>query len=135
MSSRHVEILTRVYAAWERGDFAAEVDIFEQHAVLVIDREIPDSGVYVGTEGVRSYMTRFLDAWEALTIGAESFREAGDTVLVKARQAGTGKGSGVPTTLNYCHLWTFRGDKVVRLETILDEEKALEAIGPAADPG
>ncbi len=31
--------------------------------------------------------------------------------------------------ISYFHLWTFRGGNVIRLEVILREEDALEAVG------
>lgn len=111
------------------------LSVFDEDVTLVIDREIPDAGTYRGLDGVRSYMTAFLDAWEpqSLSIKAESFAESGDTVLVKVNQAGVGKDSGAPVETSYFQLWTFRGDSVIRLETIMREEAARKAagLGPA----
>ena len=80
-------------------------------------------------DGVRDYMSRFLDPWESLTIAAESFREIGDTVLVAVHQAGIGRGSGAPVDIRYFQLWTFSGGRVVRLDVIMSEATALEAAG------
>ena len=129
MSQENIDALRRVYEGWERGDFTVSEPLFEENVTLVIDPEIPDGGVFVGREGVRAYMKRFLDAWESLTIAAESFKDAGDTVLVDTTQTGTGHGSGVPIEMHLFQLWTFRGGKVIRLETILREAAALEAVG------
>ena len=129
MSQENVEIVRRVYARWEQGDFAASVPLFEENVTLVVRPEFPDGGTFVGREGTRAYMTRFLDAWEALRIAATSFREIGDTVLVKVRQAAVGRSSGIPSELDYFQLWTFRGGKVIRVESILTEADALEAAG------
>lgn len=131
MASDNIKTLTRIYDAWGRGDFTAGVDALEQNVTLVVDPEIPDAGVFVGADGTRSYMTRFLGSWETLTIAAESFREVGDTILVEITQTGTGKSSGAPAELGYFQLWTFRGGKIIRIETIVDEPKAHEAIGLA----
>ena len=76
-------------------------------------------------------MTGFLDAWDSLTIAAESFEDAGESVLVKVRQTGVGRGSGAPAETFYFQVWTFRGGKVIRLDTILSESEALEAAGLA----
>jgi ketosteroid isomerase-like protein len=133
MPSKNIETLAPIYEGWERGDFGVGPSVFDQNAVLVIDPDIPDSGVFVGPDGFRTYMTRFLEAWESLTIAAESFRDAGDTVLVNARQTATGKDSGAPVTLDYFQLWTFRGGMVIRLETVLSEQRALEAAGLEQD--
>ena len=129
MSRENVEVVAEVYGRWERGDFTATTGLFERHVTLVIDPGVPDGGVFVGQEGVRAYMRRFLEAWESVTIAAISLHQVGDSVLVEVRQAGTGQGSGVAVEQRYFQLWTFRGGRVVRLETILSEAEALEAVG------
>lgn len=127
----HVETLRAVYARWERADFTASLALFDEDVKLAIDPGIPDGGYYEGTEGVRKYTARFLDPWESLRIAAESFEAVGETVLVKVRQNGIGRGSGAPVKLTYFQLWTFRDGKVVRLDVIMSEERALEAAGLA----
>jgi ketosteroid isomerase-like protein len=129
MSQENVETLRRIYASWEGGDFTLGLSTFERNVTLVIDPATLDGGVFVGVEGVRRYMTRFLDAWESLTIAAESFKDVGDTVVVEVKQTGIGQDSRVPVDTTYFQLWTFRGDRVIRLETILSEAEALEAAG------
>ena len=129
MSQDNVETLRRIYASWEAGDFTVGLSTFERNVTLVIDRATLDGGVFVGADGVRRYMTSFLQAWESLTISAESFKDVGDTVLVEVKQTGIGQDSRVPVDHKYFQLWTFRGGKVIRLETIMREADALEAAG------
>ena len=129
MSQENVEVVRRIYGGWEVGDFTGGLFVFERNVTLVIDAATLDGGVFVGEEGVRRYMTRFLQAWESLTIAAQSFKDVGDTVLVEVKQTGIGQDSQVPVDTTYFQLWTFRGDKVIRLETILSEAEALEAAG------
>ena len=119
-----MEALRAVYAGWERGDFGASMALFDDDVTLDVDRGIPDGGSYEGVDGVRRYMSAFLESWDSLTIAAKSFQAAGDKVLVEVRQAGTGQGSGVPVELEYSQLWAFRDGKVVRLEVIMSEERA-----------
>jgi ketosteroid isomerase-like protein len=129
MSQENVETLRRIYASWEAGDFTVGLSTFERNVTLVIDRATLDGGVFVGADGVRRYMTSFLQAWESLTISAESFKDVGDTVLVEVKQTGIGQDSRVPVDQTYFQLWTFRGGKVIRLETIMREAEALKAAG------
>ena len=129
MSQENVKTLRAVYGDWERGDFTASLPLFDEKVTLAIDSHIPDGGTYMGPDGVLDYMARFLAPWESLTIAGESFRDTGDKVLVKVRQNGIGRSSGAPVELWYFQLWTFGGGKVVRLEVILDEQTALEAVG------
>ena len=129
MSQENVEALRAVYGDWERGDFTASLPLFDENVTLAIDSGIPDGGIYVGPDGVLKYTSRFLAPWESLTIAAESFRDTGDTVLVKVKQNGIGRSSHVPVELRYFQLWTFGGGRVVRLEVIMNEQTALEAVG------
>jgi ketosteroid isomerase-like protein len=129
MSQENVETVRRVYAGWQQGDFKAPLEVFERNVALVIDDEIPEGGVFVGLDGVRAYTRQFLEPWESLTISAETLTEVGDSVLARATQKGVGRGSGLPTSITYFQAWTFRGGKVIRLETILREPAALEAVG------
>jgi uncharacterized protein len=134
MPEAHVEVLREVYAGWASGDFSVSVPLLDRNVTLVIDAGIPDGGVYVGVEGVRTYMRRFLDSWQSLEIAAERFRQAGDSVLVDVAQRGVGAGSGASVETMYFQLWTFRGGRVIRLETIMDEGLALEAAGLSDEP-
>jgi ketosteroid isomerase-like protein len=129
MSRESVDLVQAIYEGWARGDFTVGLSALERNVTLVIDDGIPDGGVFVGLDGVRNYMRRFLDSWESLTIAADSIQDVGDSVLVSVRQEGVGRASGLPTGQTYFQAWTFRGGKVIRLETILREDAALEAVG------
>lgn len=129
MPGENVETVARIYRGWERGDFTVGVSAFDENAVLILDPEMPDAGMYVGPDRIRDYMKGFLDAWKSLTIAAESLEDIGDDVLVKVWQSGVGRDSGAEVAFGYFQLWTFHGGKVTRLESILHEARALEAAG------
>jgi ketosteroid isomerase-like protein len=129
MSSENSETVARIYAGWQRGDFAAGVSLFADDAVLVIDPEMPDPGAHPGTAGIREYMTRLLEAWESFSIAATSIEAAGDRVLVAVQQTAVGLGSGVATTMRYFQVWTLREGQVIRLESVKDEGRAREMAG------
>ena len=74
-------------------------------------------------------MRRFLEHWEQLTIKATELRAAGDTVLARVVQHGKGAASGIEGDIPYFQLFTFRGGKIVRMESVMDEAEALEAAG------
>ena len=129
MSRENVEALRRVYEGWERGDFTTSESLMEKNIILVVTSSFPTEGVWVGLDGVKQHTAQVLDAWESLTMAAESYTDAGDTVLVNVLQRGVGAGSGVSTEMRYFQLWSFRGGKAIRLEVIADEAEALEAAG------
>jgi ketosteroid isomerase-like protein len=127
--SQNVEALRRVYEGWERGDFTTSEPLMEKNIVLVVTPSFPTEGVWVGLDGMKEHTAQVLDVWESLTMAAEEYREAGDSVLVRVRQRGVGAGSGVSTEMHYFQLWSFRGGKAIRLEVIADEADALEVLG------
>ena len=129
MSQENVQALRRVYEEWARGRFRAGSELFDQWVVLVLRPEFPDAGAYVGPEGIRRYMRRFLEDWDSAEIEAEEFIGVGDSVVVGVHQRAAGKGSGIPVDMRYFQLWTFRGGAVIRIESIREREEALEAAG------
>jgi ketosteroid isomerase-like protein len=129
MSGENVEIVRGIFERWGQGDFRAGTDLFDPHVVLVLRPGFPDAGAYVGAEGVAGYMRGFLEPWTHVTMEAEEVVEAGDSVLVGVRQRGVGDASGVPTELRYFQLFTFRGGRLIRLESIRERAEALEAAG------
>ena len=89
--SVNVDALRAMYARWEQGDLAASVGLLDENVTLLVDADIPDGGSYQGTDGVRDYMARFLEPWDSLTMAGGSYRDAGDSVLVKVHQTGIGR--------------------------------------------
>jgi ketosteroid isomerase-like protein len=130
MSEENVAAIRRIYEEWARGNFREGVELYDPQIVLVQGRDFPESGTYVGVDGVAKYMHIFLDAWEEVTIEAKELIESGDSVAVNVVQRAVGKESGAaPTDFDYFQVWSFRGPKVIRIEMIRDRETALEAIG------
>ncbi len=124
-----MEIVERVYEHWGRGDFEGSTDVFDEHALLVMRPEFPDTGTYLGREAIAGYTRGFLEPWTHITIEAEEIIPAGDSVIVAVRQHGEGETSGAVTEFHCFHLWTFRGGKAIRMETVRERSQALEAAG------
>ena len=132
MSQENVEAVRGVYERWAEGDFRASVDLFDPHVLLVMRPEFPDAGTYLGVEGIARYTRGFLEPWTRITIEAEEIADAGDSLVVAVRQRGVGSGSGAETEFRYFHVWSFRGGKVIRLETFRTRAEAREAAGLSA---
>jgi ketosteroid isomerase-like protein len=129
MSQENVEFVRDIYARWRTGDFRAGADAFDPLILFVLRPEFPDAGTYLGRERIAEYMRGFLEPWSRITIEAEDFTDAGDSVVVAVRQAGVGEESGAATELRYFQVWSFRGRKVIRLENFRERAEALEAAG------
>jgi ketosteroid isomerase-like protein len=126
---RNADVVRAIYDEWGRGNFRAGTELYDPHVMLVLRPEFPDAGAYVGPEEVRGYMRRFLAEWTDAAIEAEEIVDAGDSVAVAVHQHGTGTGSGAPVAMRYWQVWTFRGDSVIRIESIEGREEALAAAG------
>jgi ketosteroid isomerase-like protein len=130
MPAENVEAVKAVYEEWGRGNFRAGVDLYDPQVLLVLDPQFPESGTYLGADGIARYMRTFLEAWEKLTVEAEEFLEAGESVIVTVVQGGMGRSSGAtPADLRYFQVWTFRAGRVIRLDVLRDRSDALEAAG------
>ena len=134
MSGNHVDTVRAIYERWEEGDFSASEDLLDPLVLFVMGEGLPDTGAYLGTEALAGYMQHFLEPWTRITIEAEEIDGAGDSVFAAVVQRGTGSGSGAATELRYFHVWTFRGGKIIRLETFRDRAEARALAGLPAEP-
>ena len=130
MSEDNVQIVRGVFDAWAKGEFdSAVLPHLDEHVLYVVPPDFPEFGVFVGPEGFAEFTRRFLAQWERLTIEAQRVEAIGDTVLVRCLQRGKGRVSGIEGDNPYSMLFTFRGDKIVRIEAVMDEAEALRTAG------
>jgi ketosteroid isomerase-like protein len=130
MSQENVEIVRRIYGEWGRGNLREGAELYDPHILLVVRPEFrPASGVYCGPDEIATYMRDFLAEWEGFVIAGEEFVDGGDSVLVRVEQRATGRESGTPVHAGYFQVWTFRGGKVIRIESFGERAAALEAAG------
>ena len=127
MSHENVEVVRAVYERFSEGDFRAAVDLFDPQVLLILGPGFAETGTYLGPAAIAAYSRRLLDSWTHLTMEAEAIVAAGDSVLVDVRMRGAGRASGVPTETGYFTLWSFRGRKVIRIESFGERAEALEA--------
>lgn len=129
MPQDRIATVRSIYERWANGDFRSTFDLLDRNVVFVMPPELPDAGTYLGNEAVAEYTRGFLEPWTHITMEAEELLPAGDSVVASIVQRATGDASGAATELRYFQLWTFRGDKVIRLENIRERDKALRAAG------
>jgi ketosteroid isomerase-like protein len=129
MSQENVEAVRRIFEAWASGDWSIGNDYLDEHAVCVVNSDFPAFGAYFGFDEIRAYWRDFLAQWERVTFDAERLRAVGDTVVASVVQHVKGRTSGIEGDLSYFMLFTFRGGKIVRMESFMGEGEALEAVG------
>ncbi|MDX6588173.1 MAG: hypothetical protein QOI31_2646 [Solirubrobacterales bacterium] len=126
MTQENLDALTRFYERWAAGDWT-DTSIFDPHAVGVLPD--PSPRALYGLEAMGEYWRHFLESWEGLRMEATDYREVGDSIVVRVHRRGTGRGSRVEVDDHATHLWTFLGNRVIRLEVFAEESEALEAAG------
>ena len=88
------------------------------------------SGVYHGHDGIKQFFRQWLAPFESYHAHAEAFIDAGEAVVVRIRQGGRGKESGVEVEMPpYLQVYRLRDGRAVRIEVYSIEAEALEAAG------
>ena len=135
MSQENVELVRSVIDAHERGDFATVFAAYDPEIEWRTGGGLtaPWSDfepVYHGHEGVRNFWRTWFAAWERVDFEYEEFIDAGDRVVTILSQRMRGRTSGIELEWSsYAQVWTFRNDKVVRVEFFPNRLEALEAAG------
>jgi ketosteroid isomerase-like protein len=111
-----------------RGDYAAALEALHPEISYELTH-FPDGQVYRGHEGVREAFRIWLGTWEDYRQTREEIIDAGENVVVAAREYGRGKGSGVQLDRLTFGIWTLREAKVVRIQFRSTKAEALEAVG------
>jgi hypothetical protein len=81
MSQKNVEIVRRVFEAYEREGVVRAIAMFDPEVVWHPADEAPQHGI----EAAIACMRRWEGEWEALSTVPEQFIDGGDTVLVAVR--------------------------------------------------
>jgi ketosteroid isomerase-like protein len=136
MSQANVEVVREVVSLM---DFAARADdlpgrLLELTAPEVeidMSRRVFNPYVYEGHAGLRRLVRDVQEVWEEFSITPERFVDAGERVVVIMTRHGRGKGSGVAVDQRTAGIWTVGEGKIIRMETDIDPQEALEAVGLA----
>ena len=132
MSDADVELITRMYRAWNSGDMAALIDVFdaevEVHPAL---GAFLASTVYRGHEGVAAWYEETYEPWAELHAEPERFIDAGERTVVVAALRARVPGGQVDVEGEIAQVVTVRDGKIVRLDGYEEPEAAFAAVGVA----
>jgi ketosteroid isomerase-like protein len=127
------ENIKRLRAAYEAFNQTGEIvvahlapDFEMRQASSIIDT----AGVFHGPNALHDVLRELQGAFEDLKTEAEQFIEAPTgEIVVLVRVFGRGRGSGAEMDNRIAHVWTYRGDKAVRMVAYEEQAEALEAAG------
>ena len=128
MSQENVEIVSRMYEAFGRGDAVAALSYVDS-AVVTDPRHRVDGRVGQGHDDLAAILAEWLDTWDEWRQEIEEIRDLGDRVLVIDTQRGRGKGSGIEWEGRFAMLYEVQHGKITRWTIYDDLSEAFEAAG------
>jgi len=132
MSQENVEVVRESWDAWSRGDVDNLFADFWSRDIawdMAHFREWPDRR-YQGTEGVRRFLSEWLEVWTDYEAGVDEILAAPDgRVVTLAWQRGRGRESGLAMDMKWAQIATVSDGKIIRVENYDDRSRALEAAG------
>ena len=126
MSEGNVEIVRRMYEAFDRQDAATALAAFDPDVVMDASHRV-DGRVGRGVKEMTTILAEWLGAWEDFSDDIEEVRDFGDRVLVISTQRGRGKGSSIEWENRFGMVYELRNGRIVRWTVYDDLSKALEA--------
>jgi ketosteroid isomerase-like protein len=131
MSQENVNLVQAAFAAFDRGDTEAVLDFCAEDIVITQPQELPGADRHqFGHAGVLEAFSIWPELWDEYRIEPPQLvADPGDYVVVKARQRGRGKQSGVEVEMDFTFLFVVRGGKLAEWQIFVSEEQALQAAG------
>jgi ketosteroid isomerase-like protein len=129
MSDGPLDVARRGYACWTAGDIDGMLDLAtpDFQFVPAIAASV-EGGSIKGHDEFRSFFADLDETWETFRISADDFREVAGRVMSIGRLTAKGRGSELELDQPiYSVLW-FRGDRIARMQSFLDESAAQAAI-------
>jgi ketosteroid isomerase-like protein len=121
----NVEVLETLYARFSE---TGEVDYsrVDPEVELHSRPDVPDGRVFRGVDGLAEFFAETAKAFDPIRWEPLEFIPEGRHVLVRAHIVAQGRASGAPIEVDECQVWTFRGDRIVRLQAFptIDEARA-----------
>ena len=124
MSEQNVDLVRRIYEAWERNESARD---FIASDVEYVN---PEYAIEPGIRRGRKSFAVVRQTYEDFQLQIERVIDAGEEdVVVLARYTATGRGSGVPVAGEHGYVWTVRSGLAVRFRWFQSHAEALDAAG------
>lgn len=125
MSQENVELVKAGFAAHNRGDIDALVEIYDPEAVF----ETLLLGTHHGKEAIRSLYEENQTNQSGYTVEPVEIIDAGDKVITVVQVGGAGPVSQIALEDQIAFIHTFKNGLVVREQTFSNRDDALDAAG------
>jgi ketosteroid isomerase-like protein len=129
MTESALQLVRRLFAAFETGDIEAVIDLFSNDFVLVVPPSMsaePDT--YERRDGARRYMAAFDGVVDDVRFRAEELHAEGGCVLALVNVTGRGAASGLAVDMHAASIIRVRDGEVTSIESHPDLATAREAL-------
>ena len=128
MTEDEVRALLDGYQAWNRRESGVLEELLAPEIEWEPGPRALEAGVHHGAEGFQGFVDSWIESFDDFHIEPELLIQAGDRVIVVARQHGRGQGSGIELEVRVVHVWTVVGGKATRWWGPGSLDEALEAL-------
>ena len=129
MSQENVEIVRRIYRAWNEGD----PGLRHIHPAIELQQTtgfMDGGGTFHGHDGVVESGRQLLRGLRELLWAPHDFIPApNDQVVVPFSAHAIGRASKAPVEMRVVHVWTIQDGMAIRMLTYEDLDQALESVG------
>ena len=129
MSQENVEIVKRLYDAWQRDGFGVVRELMDPEIEWVNPDYAVEPGTRRGYAGFEAAARALTSIYPDYQVSAVKFSVGGDRVAVTARVATRSAGVSVPIDAERGYVFDVREGKVTRFAWFNDPREALKAVG------
>lgn len=124
-----LEIVKEVYAAINRNDIAAALQLFDPQIVRVEPPGLPSSGTYRGLDEMKAHFLQARNTWAEGSCTPEKFLREGNKIVVFVHVLVRLKNKTEWIDGHASDAFAFKNGKIIEFRTFLDEKSALEWAG------
>lgn len=121
--------LRGAYAAFNRGDIDAAVQLLEPDVEWIEPAEFPGGGAYFGIDGAKRYLAQSRAGVAEVVSEPEEFILSGDRIVVFVHARVRPKENEEWQEIRLADVFTFRAGKVVQMHAFARREDALRWAG------
>jgi ketosteroid isomerase-like protein len=131
MSQENVAVIEEVMAAWNSHDLERWLRCWDPTCNWRprLRGQVEGAQTYRGHEGLRRYWEEDDAVWDEFHVELSDFRHVGEDVVAVGVGRARGKESGVDTTSPLAFRFRIRDGRIVRGESYLDVNEALDGVG------
>lgn len=130
MSEENVQIIRAAFDAYADGDAGVWFQATHPDIVVHPRPAEPDAAdEYRGLDGLMDYLVNWFGQWDSYESEPIEIIDAGEHVLVVARERGRVESSGIEVVEDFWHSFTLRDRKVVEWNMYDSRADAFDAVG------